>query len=62
MLLVCLTGSFVKVALICLVASFATNVADNLMLLDFAICPLQTVLLFEWLLIFFIFPFEPVSV
>ena len=60
MLLVCLIGSFAKVALICLVVWFATNVADNLLLLDFAVCPLQAILMFEWLLIFLIFPFEPV--
>ena len=62
MLLVCLTGTFAKVALICLVAWFATNVADNFLLLDFAVWPLQMILMFEWLLIFLIFPFEPVSV
>ena len=62
MLLVCLICSFAKIALICLVAWFATDVVDNLLLLDFAVCPLQTILMLDWLLIFFIFPFEPVSV
>ena len=55
MLLVYLTGSFAKVALICLVVWFATNVADNLLLLDFAVVALQMILVFEWFLIFLIF-------
>ena len=59
MVLVCLTASFAKVALICMVAWFATDVADNLMLLDFAVCPLQMIMVFELLLILLIFPFEP---
>ena len=62
MLLVCLISSFAKVALICLVAWFATDVAYDLLLLDFVVCPLQTILVFKLLLFFFIFPFEPVFV
>ena len=58
MLLVCLIGSFAKVVLICFVAWFATDIANNLLLLDFVVCPLQMILVFELLLIFFIFPFK----
>jgi len=43
-------------------AWFATNLADNFLLLDFAVCPLQTILVFELLLILLIFPFEPIFV
>ena len=62
MLLVCLTGSFAKVALICLMAWFATSVENNLLLLDFAVCPLQKIVEFEWFLILLIFSFESISV
>jgi len=62
-LLVCLIGSsFAKVALICFVAWFATDVIDSILLLDLAVCSFQLTLRFGLLLIPLIFPFEPVSV
>jgi len=43
-----------------LVAWFSTNVADNLLLVDLAVCSFQLVLMFGLLLILFMF--KPVSV
>ena len=51
-----------KVALISLVALFATNITDTLLFLDLIVCSFQLVLMFGLLLILLIFSFEPVSV
>lgn len=59
-LLVYLTGPFAKVALICLVAWFATDVANDLLLLDLAVWSFQLVLMFGLFLILLILSFEPV--
>ena len=50
-----MTGSFAKVALVCFVAWFSTNVTDNLLLVDLVVCSFQLVLKFGLLLILFIF-------
>ena len=59
--LVCVTGSFAKVALVCFVAWFSKNLIDNLLLVDLAVCSFQLVLMFGLLLMLLVFPFERIS-